>query len=61
MFGTKKQTAPAASAAVHVLKRGTKALCGTDLRGEPELPAGTRVTCPVCAQKNGCGPGCGCH
>jgi len=46
---------PAASDAVHVLnvrKRGLTALCGVDLSGEPEMPAETPVTCPVCARRN---------
>ncbi|MEU4776885.1 hypothetical protein [Micromonospora sp. NPDC023633] len=49
-----RQQPPAASAAVHVLnvrKRGLIALCGVDLTGEPEMPADTTVTCPVCARK----------
>lgn len=50
-----RQKPPAASAAVHVLnerKRGLIALCGVDLAGEPELPADTAVTCPICAKRN---------
>lgn len=46
---------PAGNAAVHVLderRPGLTALCGVDLTGEPELIAGTTVTCPACAKRN---------
>lgn len=55
MFGLNRPRPPAASAAVHVLNeraRRPKALCGVDVTGEQEMPAGTPVTCPICAKKN---------
>lgn len=51
---------PGPSEAVHVSKNGRRSLCGQSMRGEPQLPNGTAVTCPACRRKNGCGPGCGC-
>lgn len=50
LFGTRTKP-PAAGDAVHLWKRGNRAVCGVDLSGETEMPAGTAVTCPVCNKK----------
>lgn len=44
--------APAPSDAVHVSRNGRRSLCGQSMKGEPQLPDGTAVTCPSCRRKN---------
>jgi len=48
-----KRAAPAPSDAVHMVGPVLqwRSLCGQSMRGEREMPRGTRVTCPVCAEK----------
>jgi hypothetical protein len=50
MFG-RKRNLPGPSEAVHIAPNGRRSLCGQSMKGEPEFPAATPVTCPACAEK----------
>lgn len=42
---------PGPSEAVHLVKKGSRSVCGQSMKGEQELSQGTPVTCWKCVEK----------